>query len=273
MRQILLTLTAILGRSDSQKAATLRKQASVTLLEIIRGRQDRIKVKPALQGLAHFLLRDLVSITELVELLELTLKRSSTAPQTSVSAQTLFGTFLAWIVHHDTALSAGHLVKNFLSQARKSPDYLSNGYGHEVAPLWIAPVVQTLGDWPDRIQEFKTHVFPHCFLPNIEEYMHFLSYLHFSAHVKSAKALPIALRAYEQFDKGLDDSTEFNILLAAIEAGKELTIIRDGGVYLSYPISPAMLMTVNRLYQCQRVQGARWRYLSTGQHVWVMDVP
>lgn len=232
MRQILLVLTAIVAKIESRRAVELQRQAAIILLEIICGRQDRIKVKPALQGLAHFLLRDLVSITGLVDILELTLRRSPNSVHVSVSAQTLFRTFLTWIVHHDTALSAGHLVKNFLIQARKSPEYATTAYDQDIAPLWIVPVVQTLGDWPDRIQEFKTHVFPACFLPNIDEYMRFLSYLHFSEHVQSTGRLPAALRSLEQHDNGLDRSEEFRVLLAAVEAGKELTIIRDGGVYI-----------------------------------------
>jgi hypothetical protein len=132
-------------------------------------------------------------------------------------------------VHHDTSLSAGHLIKNFLIQARKSLDYLSTTQNDTVSPLWIEPIVSTLQEWPDRMQEFKTHVFPYCFLPNVQEYLRFLSYLHFSVHVQSSGAIPGDLSFHEDKSHGMEESDEFKILIAAIEAGKELSLIRDTG--------------------------------------------
>jgi hypothetical protein len=234
MRQILMVLTNVVMKNESPRALQLRQQATITFLDIICDRQDRIKVKPALQGLAHFLLRETVSIPQLVELYEEVLARTNGPSRVSASSQTLFRASLAWIVHHDTSLSAGHLVKNFLIQARKSPDYLTTAPNSFMSPLWIEPVVQTLRDWPERMQEFKTHVFPHCFLPNIDEYMRFLSYLHFSTHIKSSGLLPEALRTFEERSNGLDKAEEFRVLLAAIEAGKELTIIRDSGMFYEF---------------------------------------
>jgi hypothetical protein len=228
MRQMLLVLTGVITKSESLRAFALRRKAAATFLDIICDRQDRLKVKPALQGLAHFLLRDVITVDQLVELYKEVLGRSASSTQVA-SPQTLFRTFLAWIVHHDTSLSAGHLVKNFLIQARKQWDYMTVSPQHSTSPLWIKPVVQVLHGWPDRMQEFKTHVFPHCFQPNIEEYLRFLSYLHFSEHVQSTGVLPQSFHVFDQENNGLDKSEEFRVLLASIEAGKELNVIRDNG--------------------------------------------
>jgi hypothetical protein len=229
MRQMLLVFTSVITNVQSAQADTLRKRASSTFLDIICGRQDRIKVKPALQGLAHFVLRDVVSLTQLVELHEELSKRSSARSEQHSSVPTLLRSFLAWIVHHDTSLSAGHLVRNFLLQARKLPDYWKTAGDNPGSPLWIGPVVRTLQLWPDRLQEFQTHVFPHCFLPNIEEYTCFLSHLNFGMHVKYRGSLPPVLQSSNEPDNGISTSEEFKILLAAIEGGKELNIIRDNG--------------------------------------------
>jgi hypothetical protein len=228
MRQILLVLTSIIAKDESSRASELRRQAANTFLDIICGRQDRLKVKPALQGMAHFLLRDVVSVAQLLHLHGELLGRLPDVAD-SDSLKTLFEAFLAWIVHHDTSLSAGHLIKNFLIQARKSPNYVVKAQNAVSSPLWIEPVVMTLRSWPDRMQEFKTHVFPYCFLPNIDEYLGFLSYLHFSVHLKSSGAMPEALRTPGGHKTGLSETDEFRILLAAIEAGKELSIVRDAG--------------------------------------------
>ncbi|KAH8724346.1 HEAT repeat protein-like protein [Phaeosphaeriaceae sp. PMI808] len=236
MRQILLVLASVVTKDASPQALATRKQAATTFLDIICERQDRIKVKPALQGLAHFLHREVVTIPELVDIYDKLLIRSSSTHRRFSSVKTLFQAFLAWIVHHDTSLSAGHLVKSFLSQARKLPNYFSVAKDGSMWPLWIEPLVWTLHDWPDRMQEFKTHVFPHCFLPNIDEYIVFLSYMNFGAHVQSTGILPKALRAIEDRENGLVEPEEFKILLAAVEAGKELTIIRDNDYRVSNTI-------------------------------------
>lgn len=227
MRQMLLLLTSVITKNQSTRASELRLRAAATFIDIICGRQDRVKVKPALQGLAHFLLRDVVLIPQLLELYSA--QSSSVANSGPATPQILFKAFLTWVVHHDTSLSAGHLVKNFLIQARQLPDYTTSPHSGVISPLWIEPVVQMLCQWPDRIREFKANVFPHCFMPNIHEYLRFLSYLKFRVHVQAKGDLPQALRTYEDRSNGLSRSEEFKILLAALETGKELTIVRDIG--------------------------------------------
>lgn len=231
MRQMLLLLTSVITKNQSTRASELRLQAAATFVDIICDRQDRIKVKPALQGLAHFLLRDVVSIAQLLEIYG---AQSTSNEQTGKSTpQTLFRVFLIWVVHHDTSLSAGHLVKNFLIQARRLPEYTKQNDSIAVSPLWIEPVVQMLQQWPDRLREFKANVFPHCFMPNIDEYLRLLSYLDFESHVQFKGELPQDLKTRRSQVSGLPKSEEFKILLAALETGKELTIVRDIGKRMS----------------------------------------
>ncbi|KAG9189219.1 hypothetical protein G6011_06087 [Alternaria panax] len=227
MRQMLLVLTSVVTKDQSLRAIELRRRATSSFLDIICEREDRIKVKPALQGLAHFLLRDVVSIPELIGLFNDQLKQTSDIVQDPVTSKTVFKSFLAWVVHHDTALSAGHLIKNYLLQARRIAEYDEQIHSRLVSPFWIEPVVQTLRDWPDRIQEFRTHVFPHCFLPNRSEYLRFLAYLHFESHVPHKHELPSQLYQSDEQNSNIEGLEEFRILLAAIATGKELNIVKD----------------------------------------------
>ncbi|KAI2475847.1 DUF2428 multi-domain protein [Pyrenophora tritici-repentis] len=227
MRQMLFVLSSVITKDQSPRAVNLRSRSTASFLDIICEREDRIKVKPALQGLAHFLLRDVVSIIQLVKLFDERREQSSEEAKEPVTTQTVFKSFLAWVIHHDTALSAGHLVKNFLVQARRLPDYGVQNSTQSISPFWIEPVVETLHDWPDRIQEFKTHVFPHCFQPDITEYTRFLAYLRFGVHVPHNSNLPPQLAGNGGQKTSLDENEEFSILLAAIATGKELTIVKD----------------------------------------------
>jgi hypothetical protein len=79
------------------------------------------------------------------------------------------------------------------------------------------------------MQEFKAHVFPHCFLPKIDEYLQFLSYLHFSRHIAIRGQLPDRLLVHEHRQNGLDDFEEFEVLLAALQTGKDIGVLRDMG--------------------------------------------
>lgn len=277
MRQILQTLTNAIVKDDSSRAAELRKQAAGTFLDIICERQDRFKVKPALQGLAHFLLKNVVSIAELVNIYQEQAASLTQASTDAASPQTLLKIFLGWIVHHETALSAGHLVRNFLLEARRLPNYSTSTDSSSLLPLWIAPVLQTLSDWPDRILEFKTHVFPHCFLPNIEEYLHFLSVLNFATHVQSQSQLPSQLYASNNHQQILDRAGEFRILLAAIESGKELSLVRDVGKQLSISLLISREHKfksdpIHRLKNLQQSRSSRWFSIITRQYLWCLDV-
>ncbi|KAH9867871.1 hypothetical protein IAQ61_007175 [Plenodomus lingam] len=226
MRQILVTLTNVITQDQSPSALALREQAASTFLDIICERQDRFKVKPALQGLAHLLLKNTISIAQLVQIYEKQAAALSQGPVASTSPQTLFKIFLGWIVHHETALSAGHLIRNFLIEARQLPDYNVDINNGSTVPLWISPVLETLQDWPDRILEFKTHVFPHCFLPNIEEYLRFLSVLDFVTHVQPLGTIPESLHNLNWSQYNLSKAEKFRLLLAAFESGTELSILR-----------------------------------------------
>ncbi|CAN9238129.1 unnamed protein product [Alternaria alternata] len=252
MRQMLLVLTSVVTKDQSLRANELRRRATSSFLDIICEREDRIKVKPALQGLAHFLLRDVISITELIGLFDVQLKRTSDTVQDAVTSRTVFKSFLAWVVHHDTALSTGHLIKNYLLQARRLADYDERGNDGSISPFWIEPVVQTLQDWPDRIQEFRTHVFPHCFLPNLSEYLKFLAYLHFESHVPHENALPSQLYQAGGHTSSLGEMEEFRILLAAIATGKELNIVKDN----DYRVQSDIEIRDGALYLPDNVPGA-----------------
>lgn len=223
-----MALTGAISDEHNERATNLRERATLQLIGIICQRQDRPKVKPALQALAYFLQKDVVTVSSLTELY------LRTSPEHREKRETtdlevlhgVFASFLAWVVHHDTALSAGHLIRSFLGAKRRQRNA---GDETGISLLWMRPVIDTLRDWPDRLQEFKTHVFPYCFLPDTTDYLAFLSFLHFGRHVQTAALLPAIFRTFDGDDHKMSKSEEFSILLAAIQTGKELGIVKDVG--------------------------------------------
>jgi hypothetical protein len=226
VRQVLLVLTNVLSKSESPRSLELRRRATTTFLDIICRRQDRLKVKPALQGLAHFLQKDVVGLQELLDIYQKLVVNLAESTGYVQIAQNLMSAVLAWIVHHDTSLSAGHLLKNLLAQLRNSPQFKRDQW---TEPTWVLPVIQCLRRWPDRMQEVKTHVFPHCFLPELDEYLYFLSFLHLERHMGLRLPPPASPASNSDWVNGLDKPREFRVFLAAIEKGKELGIVKDVG--------------------------------------------
>ncbi|KAF2477596.1 HEAT repeat protein-like protein [Lindgomyces ingoldianus] len=236
MRQVLLVLTNVLLKNQGTQSHQQRDRAVSTFLTIICHHQDRMQVKPALQGLAHFLSKGIISISGVVELYQT--QQGGHNPLTSPQyIQLLFGEFLRWTTHHDTAPAAGHLIKNALIQIRASFKVEDMARANVVTfPLWIEPVITAIRRWPERIQEFKTNVFPHCFLPNMDEYLSFLSYLHLEHHISIKGQPPNQLRVHGDIRNNLEGFEEFSMLLAAIETGKELGIVKDVDCRLSNAI-------------------------------------
>lgn len=228
MRQMLLVLTGVIQKADNSRSQEMRGRALSTFIDILCLRPDRVKVKPALQGLAHFLQKRTINISDVIRAYGklLSLDRATTSDMHQI--QMFFKMILSWIVHHDTALSAGHLARNFLAQLRQSQSLPGLSLTNH-RPLWIVPVVDMLRHWPDRLQEFKTHVFPHCFLSENDEYIQFLAYLNFPRHVPAEKELPRLFIRDNNVQNELSHLEEFKIILGAISTGKELGVVKDIG--------------------------------------------
>lgn len=228
VRQVLLVLTNVLSRSTSPRSQELQHRAATIFIDIICRRKDRLKVKPALQGLSNLLQKEIVPLDKLFDYYREIAGHQPDRLDNFSTAQVLLAEILAWIVHHDTSLSAGHLLKNYLTQLRNWPS-LKHSKDRNHAPIWLHPVLECLHSWPDRMQEFKTHVFPYCFLPNLEEFLQFLSFLHFEKHVESRRGLPCQLKSSTVTASLLEENEEFRILLASVEKAKELAIVKDIG--------------------------------------------
>ncbi|ORY10759.1 putative death-receptor fusion protein-domain-containing protein [Clohesyomyces aquaticus] len=236
MRQVLVVLTQVLIQAEGQESIRQRNRAVSMFLDIICNRGDRMQAKPALQGLAHFLFKDLVSFPKLVEIFRAHRLEQVSGTDTR-SVQLLLSVFFLWVVRDDTAQAAGHLIKNSITQIRAiqfpTKDINISRGDASISPLWIEPLVAALRSWPNRMQEIKSNILPHCFLPSVEEYLRFLSYLHLDRHLSVKGDLPASLRIFSSTDNRLETSEEFAMLLAAIETGKELGIVKDVDCRLS----------------------------------------
>lgn len=228
MRQVLVVLSNVLLKADDSRASNLRDQAIDRFLCIIIEQKNRLVAKPALHGLAHFLSKDLISISRLAEFRRKPIGDHSSTSEWPESVKYLLRQFLNWIPHHDTGQSASHLIKSFLDKIRK--DHAELVETDQLLPIWVEPLVHSICAEPEMILEYRSHVFPHCFQSHLNEYLTFLLYLRLDNHL----AVSIASTPHGDLKSGMSVEDEFNLLLAALQAGKELGIIKDTGSLFSF---------------------------------------
>lgn len=254
MKQVFIVLSNLLARVKTPRSVSLQRDATLALLDIACYGQDRNRAKPALQGLSHLLSKDLASVRGLIDFYSCLAEEHPENAPVLPPVQSLLSRFLVWIEHHDTALSASHLIKSYISQVRRMkidhmarrsapqsaapeaaisnendpthPANLSSPEG--VLPFWVEPVVRHLCQRSELIHEYKTHVFPYCFKPNLHEYIHFLLYLGFSHHM--GMTIPFQ-GTNEMYNNGLATADAFRLLLAAIQSGKDLGVVKDTGMF------------------------------------------
>jgi hypothetical protein len=227
MRQVLLVLTGMLLKNAPPQSSDLQDDAVSRLLDIICRYQNRTKIKPALQALAHFISKDLISINQLIDVYR-NYSGADTDPDGGLSAyQLLLRQFLAWVRHHDTAPAAGHLITNFLTKSTPQRRCAEEKTG--VLPVWIAPLEGSIRDSPEAINEFKHHVFPEIFRLDLDGYLQFLYHLQLDRHL----GIKSTIHSLNLGVFTANGCLEITLLFAALQVGKELGLVKDVGWLLS----------------------------------------
>lgn len=222
MKLVLILLSGMLLKNTSPQSIKLRDEAVLRFLDIIFKYQNHLKVKPALQGLAYFISKKVISVTQLIDLQR---SRAEDCPVSSTRldlGQDLLRQFLRWIPPQDTATSSGHLVTNFLIQSRQQGTWMDDHLGS--LPMWAQPLDDSIRASPEAIEEFKNYVFPEAFRLSLEDYLCFLEYLRLSRHL--GMKLPLENKEISTVNTR-PDGVELSILLAALQAGKEIGLIKD----------------------------------------------
>ncbi|KAI9869949.1 MAG: hypothetical protein M1830_004896, partial [Pleopsidium flavum] len=208
MRQVLVTLTAILSKwPNPGQALVVRNRAVNTLLSIILGTDSRSKVKPALQALEHFTSKGVVPILDVVVSLQGLGNRNpgqllsgSVLPQcaeagtvavvefddTHLSEPPLLAsseasieffviTLLEWVSHSDVAPAASRFISTFFKVLRKQ-DSKDVRYYHSVTklPLWVSPLKRSVEQRLEGLEFLKHHVLPALFILDSHDMLQFV---------------------------------------------------------------------------------------------------
>jgi hypothetical protein len=239
MRQVLLVSTAVLSKNTALWSSQYPQEAVSRIVDLISRDQNHRKVKPALQALAHFISKGLISVDQLIDLSGKCVQDSEVHVSRAKTGQTLLAKFLIWVLHHDTALAAGHLVAHFLEKGSDSQAF--NQERETGLPIWAEPFETCIRASPESIQEFRHHVFPNVFRLSFDDYIQFLHHLRMRRYLN---AIPSS-EAEANTDYGRpDDAVEISILFAALQAGKDIGMVKDIGLSFAVPVSNTGLLTM-----------------------------
>ncbi|KAF2803660.1 uncharacterized protein BDZ99DRAFT_546992 [Mytilinidion resinicola] len=223
MRQLLVVFTGVLKRENTPRSLQFRDQAVLRAVNLISRYQNHRKVKPALQALAHFISKDLVSIDQLIDLSSGSDVNSNRRPLRAELGQNLLAKFLDWVLHNDTALAAGHLVAHFIAKTQKFTSF-KDGPRTDL-PLWVKPFENSVRASPESIQEFRHHVFPEVFRLSFDDYIFFLNHLRLYRCLGQTSS--IVAEDKDATNSRSDDPVETSILFAALQVGRDIGMVKD----------------------------------------------
>ena len=105
---------------------------------------------------------------------------------------------------------------------RSSPNLAADNDAAGETPIWTGPLVRSITDHPEEIRNFKEYAFPGIFGLGVQDFYRFLQYVGLDEVVTCSK--PILVR-------GADDDIKWSILFSALQAGKEMGIVKEVGQY------------------------------------------
>ncbi|KAF2085259.1 hypothetical protein K490DRAFT_46993 [Saccharata proteae CBS 121410] len=219
VRQILLLLTSVLEKCNAFKPGIeARGQALETILQALFEEGDHLRVKPALQALAHFIQKELFQVSEILN--ECKRWHSAESSGSNNAAQSFLVGVMGWVSYPDTAPAAGNLVSTFLKFGRiQNVEAITSKNPSRPLAVWVEPLESSVRQNPDAIQNFRSHLFPELFRPVLSDYLEFLVHLRIDDHV--------GLRLNTTSCASQTDDLQALLLFTALQTGKEMGIVKE----------------------------------------------
>lgn len=232
MRQVLVVLTNLLLQcSNKATKQTTRNNALLKLFNILFREHDHLRLKPASQALAHFLMKKLVTVDDMLDLFNnWHLKQAAdhiNGYGRQQCAEYFLDGLLNWILQNDAAPAAGHLICVVLAKAREQQaDLLSCTDSTTGLPSWVKPLEKSVRKAPHTIQNFKNYVFPDVFRLSLTDYLRCLEHWHLDDQIRLKVIDPVLDGEGNTWSEG---DVETILLFAALQTGKETGLIKEVG--------------------------------------------
>ena len=219
LRQLLLCLTGVLSTFRHEDRVELVDTVTRIIFEILLGRSDHVRAKPALNLLGHFITKEVLTIANLCKYADVARQNATTHMEdpsrqidSSFPLRWNLELLLGWIPYQDTSIAASQAILILIDKISESrPPGPS-----EDDPMWVLPLLNALRASVDDLNDFRSHLLPGLFKAHKHDYASLLTLLGLEHYLNLAPIQPEVFTYSEQ---------NAMILFTCLEVGKETGLV------------------------------------------------
>lgn len=217
-RQLLTSLTSALVKCQDVSIAE-KGRSLESLIRYITTSSENAPTRPAMQTLAYWLTKKIVTVSDLCAILARISDVRESDFQSSSSVQGLLNVVLRWAPYEDFASSAGSLAALIIQKAPTNGEPTQQlTFGVPRQHSWVPSVLQTLADKPQSLDNFRHYVFPDIFQHDKPSFVSFLEELGLHSILGSSTASGVSSQLPRQQRE--------EVLFCALSVGSKLGIVR-----------------------------------------------
>ncbi|KAF2675118.1 hypothetical protein BT63DRAFT_420345 [Microthyrium microscopicum] len=217
---VLLDLLRISDLPQDTKSALLQD-----ITRPLLGGSARTRVKASLSILNAFLLKEIISIPELLGCFQSFREDDDMESDQLADYRRFFAVLFRLVSFDDLAPVAGNFSATCWRILRSDPLFLDaakSKYADErISMVWIEPLLSSIQSSGEGLMPFKHHMFPEMLTIDINE-------LYFMLELLGARELLSRKPSASQSNGKVDDETRRAVVLAALQVGKEHGMIVEG---------------------------------------------
>jgi hypothetical protein len=228
MRQLLVALINVTKHQEAILKQRLVKTLLLYTFSIICRQSNQVKGKAALQVLSTFLSQGLIGLEQLAgEYSDFETKGQNSevnSARLAEQVQELLQRLFSWVGNRDTARVARHTILICVREWKALQFTDDKGQVPEGLPIWVRPLVRSILEHPEALQEFKNQVFAELFAINAADYLAFLEHLGFQEILRQDHGNISNLRSEEE------EFIEIT-LYSSLQVGKETGLVVETGEF------------------------------------------
>ncbi|KAG9564645.1 hypothetical protein KCU71_g5793, partial [Aureobasidium melanogenum] len=217
-RLLLTSLTSALTRCrDKSVCESERTSLLETLVQHVGTPSENAPTRPAMQVLAHWLSKSVISVDELCDVFgRHSAKRND---QVSCSVQDVLAIVLRLAPYEDFASSAGSLAALILQKARPTDQSRAPlAFGNHYSSSWSSTVLDILKQKPQALEVLRLHVFPEIFQQDRPSFVAFVDQLGIRSILGRDQSPEATLL--------LSTSQREEVLFCALSVGSKLGLVK-----------------------------------------------
>ncbi|KAI4846217.1 hypothetical protein E4T44_05183 [Aureobasidium sp. EXF-8845] len=222
-RLLLTSLTsALIKCQDKSRCEPEKTRLLELLVQHIATPTENAPTRPAMQALAYWLLKNVVSVNDLCDAFGKTPPAEHDRSMPS-SVQDVLDIILRLALHEDLASSAGSLAALMLQKAQPTSQTSSSSVSenHHIS-LWSSTVLEILKQKPKALETFRLHVFPEIFQQDRSSFNAFLIRLGMKSILEGGESSTIAMPLPSQQCE--------EVLFCALSVGSKLGLVKIADV-------------------------------------------